>query len=66
MAGVPPHPPAHCQGLILPRPSSFAMELVTEKGHTFAEELQKVSNVILAHNGALCPCGLRGGLLASR
>lgn len=34
------------------------MELVTEKGHTFAEELQKVSSIILAHDGAFGPCDL--------
>lgn len=34
------------------------MELITEKGHTFAKELQKVSNIILAHNGTFCSLGL--------
>ncbi|XP_017735185.1 PREDICTED: cob(I)yrinic acid a,c-diamide adenosyltransferase, mitochondrial isoform X2 [Rhinopithecus bieti] len=33
----------------------FALELVTEKGHIFAEELQKVSNTVLPQAGNLHP-----------
>lgn len=31
------------------------MEVITEKGHTFAKELQKVSYIILAYIVAFCP-----------
>lgn len=39
-------------------PRRFALELVTEKGHPFAEELQKVSNSVSSRVGILYPCGL--------
>lgn len=41
------------------------MEVITEKGHTFAEELQKVSYIILAYIVAFCPhdLGVAGFLL---
>ena len=41
------------------------MEVITEKGHTFAEELQKVSYIILAYIVAFCPYdfGVAGFLL---
>lgn len=44
--------------LIFPYPLRFAMEVITEKGHTFAEELQKVSYIILAYIGAFCTSDL--------
>ncbi|EDL19912.1 methylmalonic aciduria (cobalamin deficiency) type B homolog (human), isoform CRA_d [Mus musculus] len=43
----------------------FAMELVTEKGHMFAEELQKVSSIIFAHDRAFGACDLNCQLAAS-
>ena len=41
------------------------MELVTEKGHMFAEERQKVSSIIFAHDRAFGACDLNCQLAAS-